>query len=759
MMNGTIFVICSILAISALLAKNGETRGKTNEIKSKLACILEASESTRMRMEESLPNNHEDHIAGKVCNSLQHYNLVHTFIPMPQAMKIPTAKAAVDKEWEKLEKVPAWDLTKVRSKKEVIDEARTKGAKVHFVSLMDICHLKNAELETKHQKYKGRVVLRGDIVKNDSGSYAVFTEQGSTASQMTAAKVMDIISRQPGCSGQAADAVSACTQVKMKDAPKLLKIPKSECPDIWIRLQRHKWPKSWSSMEDPVVPLERLMMYNHTSWLKTSHVSSVFMSASCHPHTIHGERLIVCCFSVPRFVLFLVSLLHLAFLFPLLPVFCPEPLLPCEQRRGKTYPASPPNEESCSLTEFTLPTSYKPKLHDDFHYSETIEMIFQEESGDKDTEPSYLCDAELDDETIGRALSSPLFIQERGESADRRQAYHSLEESLLPTQSLFAHSRTVRPLHELSSLSSCTEKQSREMENETIRILQERQKEQIFAEVRSEIQKHEFQADSDRRSIQELNGIIESQRREIDHALAGDEQLRRDQLLHEQLPEQNRDRREAHLKSLSEMEELKRFQGSTFDEFSRRRLIEDQDTILEVTARIQELQNEVNCMNDSRDFKDAESVRSGLSHVTSQPALHPPFRDPGGMLSCSVEMLSRNDRPPSIWDTHGISRNVFVNPLASSSTPYPPGQGFNPWISNVSEHTSPHVTSERQTPDTTLDSRCQSGPSARNSFDPSEGRSSNNNGADQQRLQISDLHFDKFPTPCNIRLLEDKIQD
>ena len=61
----------------------------------------------------------------------------------------------------------------------MIDEARTSGAKVHFASLMDICHLKNAELDTKHQKYKGRVVLRGDVVKDDSGSYAVFTEQGS----------------------------------------------------------------------------------------------------------------------------------------------------------------------------------------------------------------------------------------------------------------------------------------------------------------------------------------------------------------------------------------------------------------------------------------------------------------------------------------------------------------------------------------------------------------------------------------------------
>ena len=88
------------------------------------------------------------------------------------------------------------------------------------------------KLEAKHQKYKVRVVLRGDIVKADSGSYAVFTEQGSSASQMTAAKVMDIISRLPGCAGQAADAVSAYTQVKMEDAHKSLKIPKSECPDM-----------------------------------------------------------------------------------------------------------------------------------------------------------------------------------------------------------------------------------------------------------------------------------------------------------------------------------------------------------------------------------------------------------------------------------------------------------------------------------------------------------------------------------------------
>ena len=177
-------------------------------------------------MEESLPNHHEDHFAGKGDNSLQHYNLVHKYIPLPQAMKIPAAKAAVDKGMGKLEKIPVWQLTNVRNKKEMIEEARNNGRKVQFASLMDLCHLKNSELEPQFQKYKGRVVLRGDLVKDDSGSCVVFTEQGSSASQMTAAKIMDIISRLPGCAGQTADAVSAYTQVKMEDASTFLKIPK-----------------------------------------------------------------------------------------------------------------------------------------------------------------------------------------------------------------------------------------------------------------------------------------------------------------------------------------------------------------------------------------------------------------------------------------------------------------------------------------------------------------------------------------------------
>ena len=90
------------------------------------------------------------------------------------------------------------------------------------------------------------------MVKDDSGSYAVVTEQGSSASHMTAAEVLDVISRLADCAGKASDAVSAYTQVKMEDAPDVLRLPKSGCPTIWIRLPRSRCPNSLDKMEDPV---------------------------------------------------------------------------------------------------------------------------------------------------------------------------------------------------------------------------------------------------------------------------------------------------------------------------------------------------------------------------------------------------------------------------------------------------------------------------------------------------------------------------
>ena len=252
-----------------------------------------------------------------------------------------------------------------------------------------------------------------------------------------------------------------------------------------------------------------------------------------------------------------------------------------------------------------------------------------------------------------------------------------------------------------------------------IRTLLEEQRQTILAECNARVSHHELQA-----------AQAEEERR----------------LLQGQLWQQKLEFREAHQRSLTEMEELRKFQSSAFDTMARRKFIEDQNTILELSGRVQELQNEVNCMNDSKDFQDAESIRSGNSHVTSRPVSFPPHPIPEGMLRHSFVTPSRREGPPSIWDTHGISGNVFANPDASSSAPYP--QELHQWNSSIEEplHSSTVEKSERQ--EQNQDLRCQSGPSAKDSVILSGGDSSKNYGADQQRLQISDLHFDKFPTPA-----------
>ena len=108
-----------------------------------------------------------------------------------------------------------------------------------------------------------------------------------------------------------------------------------------------------------------------------------------------------------------------------------------------------------------------------------------------------------------------------------------------------------------------------------------------------------------------------SSRKKKSRAHQGDERLRRDHQLHEQLLKLNWNVREAHEKSLSEMEELKRFQSSTFDTIARRKkLVEDRDTIHELTSKIQELKNEVNCLNDSRGFFFFKKKKPNRCHST-----------------------------------------------------------------------------------------------------------------------------------------------
>ena len=231
--------------------------------------------------------------------------------------------------------------------------------------------------------------------------------------------------------------------------------------------------------------------------------------------------------------------------------------------------------------------------------------------------------------------------------AYRVHSHHSQREDLsVSLSSSSVSGRTGRPVGDRAVPPA--EQSSQEAQ---IRTLLDKQKEQILAECQAAINRHESQATHDRRSLRKLGENVESQQEEL-HCVRAEEVQRRDQhLLQGQLLHQNLELREAHQKSLSEMEELKKFQSSTFDTIARK-LVEDQDTILELSGRIQELQDEVNCMNDSKEFQDAESVRSGNAHVTSRPVSFPPHPIPEGMLSRSFGVPSRREGPPSIWDTH-----------------------------------------------------------------------------------------------------------
>ena len=181
----------------------------------------------------------EDHIAGKGMNWLVNFNFFCTNLFPCQAMGTPDPQAADIQgmgtdENQKQDRGDRWSLG--------------WGSKtLHFWTLTDLCHLNLGA--TVRKIWRQNCVPRWDCAQYFSTRSISIKNDGS--------KFMDAISRLPIFSGQAAVTRFACTQVRMEDAPKSLKIPKSECLDIWIHPPRHKWLKSWSSVEDPVVPLER----------------------------------------------------------------------------------------------------------------------------------------------------------------------------------------------------------------------------------------------------------------------------------------------------------------------------------------------------------------------------------------------------------------------------------------------------------------------------------------------------------------------
>ena len=190
-----------------------------------------------------------------------------------------------------------------------------------------------------------------------------------------------------------------------------------------------------------------------------------------------------------------------------------------------------------------------------------------------------------------------------------------------------------------------------ESENDA-RLVLEEQRDQLLSEARSEVLKQECRADFLDCSIRELQRQMHSSRMEVDHTNLGYETSRREQArLHEELAQRKRAVQETERRSSHAVEELKRPQEMQIDEFSRQELRESQATKHELTSQIQELQDRVNLVNDSREIQDVESVCSGkLFHVPSQTAVVP---SPRGTLSRGQSLR------PDTWNMLGTAGNVF----------------------------------------------------------------------------------------------------
>ena len=219
-------------------------------------CLCWGIESTRNRLESTLPRNHREHIAEKGFNLHIIIWCINSFL-CSKRWKFRMRKLQW-RDWDKLEKVFAWQMEKVVSKRHVNLEAQKERQNESPLCYID-GHVSSPECRVRTKAPKVQRLSRATMHVRHS--------QNKDRQPREWFFQIDVFARLPGCGGQAADAVSAYAQVKMKDARRLLKIPKSECPDIWIRLPRRKWPKSWSNIEDSVVSLERNLYGQFACWL------------------------------------------------------------------------------------------------------------------------------------------------------------------------------------------------------------------------------------------------------------------------------------------------------------------------------------------------------------------------------------------------------------------------------------------------------------------------------------------------------------
>ena len=301
-----------------------------------------------------------------------------------------------------------------------------------------------------------------------------------------------------------------------------------------------------------------------------------------------------------------------------------------------------------TLDYVTQLTGYEPKQDlnltnaEELDLATTSDVYFQNTLDDTASFPN---DPDVDDNELAEFLAvvvdrtgKPVEVRSNNDqfSCDIRNLKSAQSQFLLVTQPKRMISQTGRSVQERIA-------EERESSNAQIRTMLDEQRRTIIAECSEKVH-HELlaaQAEQDRKILQE------------------------------EILRQQQEFREVHQQDLMKQQELQKFQNSAFDEFTQKKFIEDQKTIMELSGRLQELQNEVNFLNDSKDFMDAESTCSGNPHVTSPPGLfprHPPFE---GMLKPAFISQRQDEEPPNIWNTSGTSGNVFAHPQTSSSAPYP----------------------------------------------------------------------------------------
>ena len=281
------------------------------------------------------------------------------------------------------------------------------------------------------------------------------------------------------------------------------------------------------------------------------------------------------------------------------------------------------------------------------------------------------------------------------------------------------------------------------------RSLLEGNKDHLLSQARSELMKQEHQVGSLNNCIGEVQRQAYAQRLELQDAQHGHIEYRREQVrLQEELSMKEKFLRDTLIRCMHEMGEMKRAQELRIDEVSVQKLRENHETIQQLTSQLQQMQEQMNSVNDSGEFQEVDTNYSGrLSYVSSQLA----------MIPSSRSMLSRDKRLPlDTWNTSGLQENVFGNQVSPFDSHRDHPQGIHSGAPQRERGSVPQAAGsetlfardDKQIRGTIPMPTFAGRPSTMSSTIPVDFPQNSLIG--QQRQQISELQFDKFPNPHSV---------